>query len=69
MPTRFFSRKKSVNTLKNNFLNLQNNRPMNRTITPEETRQLFEFCEKKRVKHYDVQFELVDHLASDIEEQ
>jgi hypothetical protein len=42
---------------------------MNRTITPEETRQLFEFCEKKRVKHYDVQFELVDHLASDIEEQ
>ncbi len=30
---------------------------------------LFEFCEKHFVRHYDLQVELVDHLANAIEEQ
>jgi hypothetical protein len=42
---------------------------MKRTITPEETEKLFEFCLKHFVYHYDLQVELVDHLASSIEEQ
>lgn len=42
---------------------------MNRTITSEETEKLFEFCRKHYVVHYDLQVELVDHLASSIEEQ
>jgi hypothetical protein len=41
---------------------------MNRTITTEETKKLFEFCRNHYVNHYDVQIELVDHLASAIEE-
>lgn len=40
-----------------------------RTITPEETEKLFDFCRKHYVQHYDLQVELVDHLASAIEEQ
>jgi hypothetical protein len=39
------------------------------TITPEENQKLFAFCEECNVKYYDVQIELVDHLASSIEEQ
>jgi hypothetical protein len=42
---------------------------MNRKITPEETKELFLFCHKHYVYHYDLQIELVDHLASAIEEQ
>jgi hypothetical protein len=42
---------------------------MNRTITPQETNQLFEFCRKHYVPQYDLQVELVDHLATAIEEQ
>ncbi len=42
---------------------------MSQQITQEETKQLFQFCRKHYVYHYDVQIELVDHLASSIEEQ
>jgi len=42
---------------------------MNRTITPEESEELFNVCESYGVFFYDVQIELVDHLASLIEEQ
>lgn len=42
---------------------------MIRTITSEETEKLFEFCRQHFVYHYDLQVELVDHLASSIEEQ
>lgn len=42
---------------------------MNRTISKKETRELFLFCQKHFVYHYDLQIELVDHLASGIEEQ
>ena len=42
---------------------------MNRTITAEETNQLFEFCRKHYVPQYDLQVELVHHLATAIEEQ
>ena len=42
---------------------------MKRTITTEENQYLFEFCRKHYVYHYDLQVELVDHLASAIEEQ
>ncbi len=42
---------------------------MNRTISTEETNQLFEFCHRHFVYHYDLQVELVDHLASSMEEQ
>lgn len=42
---------------------------MNQTITPEQTERLFKFCREHYVYHYDLQVELVDHLASSIEEQ
>lgn len=42
---------------------------MKRKISPEETKKLFLFCHKHFVYHYDLQIELVDHLASAIEEQ
>ena len=42
---------------------------MNRTITPQETEELFKVCKNYGVYFYDVQIELVDHLASFIEEQ
>ncbi len=42
---------------------------MNRQITPYETKKLFHFCHQHFVYHYDVQVELVDHLASSIENQ
>lgn len=41
---------------------------MNRTVTTEETKKLFEFCRNHYVNQYDLQVELVDHLASAIEE-
>jgi hypothetical protein len=39
-----------------------------RKLTPNEIKGLFLFCRKQKVKYYDVQLELVDHLASCIEE-
>jgi hypothetical protein len=36
-------------------------------LTREQIRHLFSFCEKHFVKYYDVQVELVDHLANAIE--
>lgn len=42
---------------------------MNQSITQEQTEKLFNFCRKHSVYHYDLQVELVDHLASSIEEQ
>lgn len=38
-----------------------------RKLTPEEINGLFLFCRKHKVTYYDVQIELVDHLASAIE--
>lgn len=40
-----------------------------RKLTPEEIEQLFDFCRKHYVPEYDLQLELVDHLASAIEKQ
>jgi len=37
-------------------------------ITSEQVQYLFTFVEKKRVRYYDMQVELVDHLACSIEE-
>lgn len=42
---------------------------MNRTVTQEETTELFKVCENYGVFFYDVQIEIVDHLASLIEDQ
>jgi len=38
-----------------------------RKLTEEEISDLFSFCEENDVKYYDVQMELVDHLATAIE--
>ena len=40
-----------------------------RKLTEEEVDRLFNFCTKHYVPEYDLQVELVDHLASGIEEQ
>ena len=40
-----------------------------RKLTPEQIEQLFAFCRKHFVKQYDLQIELVDHMASSVEEQ
>jgi hypothetical protein len=37
-------------------------------LTPEQIEELHEFCIYRSIWHYDVQVELVDHLASAIEE-
>lgn len=42
---------------------------MNNQLSKEEINTLFEFVESKNVKYRDVQFEIVDHLASAIEEE
>ena len=42
---------------------------MRRTVTQKETEELFNLCEKYGVIFYDVQIEIVDHLALLIEEQ
>lgn len=39
-----------------------------RKLTPEQIEELHEFCYFQSVFHYDTQIELVDHLASAIEE-
>lgn len=41
----------------------------NRKLTPEEIEDLYKFCEEQDVPYYDVQIELVDHLASAIEQK
>lgn len=38
-------------------------------LTTEQIKYLFAFCKKHYVHHYDVQVELVDHLANAIEEK
>jgi hypothetical protein len=38
-------------------------------LTKEQIDYLFEFCETKGVRYYDVQVELVDHLANGIEKE
>lgn len=59
---------KSAHISKNNFHNLQKDNNMeNKTLTPQQIEHLHEFCEFHNVKYYDVQIELVDHLASAIE--
>ena len=40
-----------------------------RKLTEEETERLFDFCRKHYIPEYDLQIELVDHLASGIEAQ
>jgi hypothetical protein len=40
-----------------------------RKLTPEQIENLFELCEFHHVHFYDVQIELVDHLASGIEDR
>lgn len=42
---------------------------MIRTLTQKETEELFNLCEKYGVVFYDVQIEVVDHLASLIEKE
>lgn len=38
-----------------------------RKLTPEQIEELFEYCYFRSVFHYDVQIEIVDHLATAIE--
>jgi hypothetical protein len=38
-------------------------------LTDEQTRELYEFTLRKRVRYYDVQIEIVDHLACAIEDR
>jgi hypothetical protein len=40
---------------------------MSKELTPSQIEQLYDFCYLQSVVHYDVQVELVDHLASAIE--
>lgn len=40
-----------------------------RNLTAEQIDELFIFCRKHYVKQYDLQIELVDHMASSVEEQ
>lgn len=40
-----------------------------RKLTPEQIEGLFQFCRQHYVNQYDLQIELVDHIASSIEEQ
>ncbi len=42
---------------------------MNRNLTSAEIETLFAFVKRKGVTYYDLQVELVDHLASEIEQQ
>jgi hypothetical protein len=41
----------------------------NNKLSPEQIEELFAFCRKHFVRHYDLQIELVDHLAAAIEDQ
>jgi hypothetical protein len=40
-----------------------------RKLTEEQINDLFEFCRKRKIKEYEIQIELVDHLATSIESQ
>ena len=42
---------------------------MNQELTPQQIDELFAFCRRHYVHYYDVQLELVDHLANAIEEK
>jgi len=42
---------------------------MEKRLTNQQIKQLFDFTKKHYVEHYDVQVELVDHLANAIEDQ
>lgn len=42
---------------------------MERKLSPEQIDELFTFCRKHYVNQYDLQIELVDHLAAAIEDQ
>lgn len=42
---------------------------MSKKVTQEQIKKLFAFCRKHYVQHYDLQIELVHHLASSIEEK
>jgi hypothetical protein len=42
---------------------------MKTELTEEQIEELFAFCKKHYVRYYDVQLELVDHLANAIEEK
>ena len=48
-------------------MNWQNNQPMK--LTPSQIDQLYIFTRQHYVEYYDLQTELVDHLANAIEEQ
>jgi hypothetical protein len=40
-----------------------------RKLSNQQIESLFDFCKKQKVKYYDLQIELVDHLAAGIEEE
>lgn len=42
---------------------------MSKKLTETEINELFALCEQKGIKHFDLQIELVDHLASAIEQK
>ncbi len=42
---------------------------MRKTLTGEQVQKLFAYCTKNEIYEYDLQIEIVDHLASSIEEQ
>ncbi len=42
---------------------------MDRKLSSEQIDDLYKFCEEQDVKYYDVQLELVDHLAAAIEQK
>jgi hypothetical protein len=42
---------------------------MKQELTPQQIEELFAFCRRHYVQYYDVQLELVDHLANAIEEK
>lgn len=39
-----------------------------KSLTPDQIQAIFDFTSKKYIKYYDVQLELVDHIANKIEE-
>ena len=41
---------------------------MSKKLSPRQVEDLFTFCREHYVYHYDLQLELVDHLASGIEQ-
>ena len=37
-------------------------------LTKSEIQQIFQFVEKQEIKFFDIQLEIVDHIASEIEQ-